>query len=613
MTLKKPPIHPPIEAGESPLFYLKRLALLNHYDSHTWLYKNAEDRVSRNLSQLVEYLTEEDWTKQAEQDEAALRIFQLENFHLVKKARFCPICISEDKIWRATWHLKTSVTCVKHEVNLVDVCPTCCADTDLFKAKLHECVCGAPYGEQSTVRASKQLLELQLFIEDGAVPEQNREQLMPADHELTLEERVSLVSLFSRLTPNHDVKKTGTSTKLNSMQQALDALQDVARGLLGGKAMFIALLGVLQKMGGKGHKVDQLTIFYRSFYKEAKKACFQRYKDVLEAEITKRSVYATKRNSLFSEETINGNVWLPLKVASKEYSVAVSKLRLATKEGLIACDRQKKGGRTFSLIYRPHLETRLSFLLEQLNATEAAILLGVTKSQMQLMCNSGVFLSAVPPEPGRCSHWRIAKSEIVEYLKSLTPKKVKLMPKSILLPVAMKKYGGDIPNLFLTILQECRVGNLLSYLDDEALGIRGLVLCHRDLISLIKRITPDHHISATRMAGKLQLHPEFMSQLVKHKLIKSYETDNNSDERVIPLEFAHKFKTRFVIGAKLANVLEMSPRDLYRHLAELGIMPFDHDKNYKLRSKLYQRYQFVDAPMIYAYVRNLLDWNDVSF
>ncbi len=73
MTLKKPPIHPPIEAGESPLFYLKRLALLNHYDSHTWLYKNAEDRVSRNLSQLVDYLTEEDWTKQAEQDEAALR------------------------------------------------------------------------------------------------------------------------------------------------------------------------------------------------------------------------------------------------------------------------------------------------------------------------------------------------------------------------------------------------------------------------------------------------------------------------------------------------------------------------------------------------------------
>ena len=185
------------------------------------------------------------------------------------------------------------------------------------------------------------------------------------------------------------------------------------------------------------------------------------------------------------------------------------------------------------------------------------------------------------------------------------------------IPIAVNLFcnhwGLFLTLIFLTILQECRVGNLLSYLDDEALGIRGLVLCHRDLISLIKRITPDHHISATRMAGKLQLHPEFMSQLVKHKLIKSYETDNNSDERVIPLEFAHKFKTRFVIGAKLANVLEMSPRDLYRHLAELGIMPFDHDKNYKLRSKLYQRYQFVDAPMIYAYVRNLLDWNDVSF
>ena len=68
------------------------------------------------------------------------------------------------------------------------------------------------------------------------------------------------------------------------------------------------------------------------------------------------------------------------------------------------------------------------------------------------------------------------------------------------------------------------------------------------------------------------------------------------------------------IDVRIAPVYaEMSPRDLYRHLAELGIMPFDHDKNYKLRSKLYQRYQFVDAPMIYAYVRNLLDWNDVSF
>lgn len=103
-----------------------------------------------------------------------------------------------------------------------------------------------------------------------------------------------------------------------------------------------------------------------------------------------------------------------------------------------------------------------------------------------------------------------------------------------------------------------------------------------------------------------------MSQLVKHKLIKSYETDNNSEERVIPLEFAHKFKTRFVIGAKLANVLEMSPRHLYRHLAELGIMPFDHDKNYKLRSKMYQRYQFVNIPMIYTYVRDLLDWENAG-
>jgi AraC-like DNA-binding protein len=503
------------------------------------------------------------------------------------------------------------VCCVKHQVNLVDVCSQCDSSASLLKALPHECSCGAEYKLEYEVETDKHIWELQRFIEYGIVPTDCREQLMPENHGLTLDQRISLVTLFSRLTPNYDVKKTGTSTKLNSVSSALDALQDVARGLLGGKAMFIALLDMLKKMGSTGHKVDQFTRFYRLFYKEAVSECFLSYKAVLENEEKKRCTYTTRRNKLFSEETINGNLWIPLKLAAKEFSIGASKLRLATKEGLIACNREQKGERTFSLLYRPHIEARIYFIRQQLNATEAAILLGVTKSQMQMLCHNGEFVSAIPPERGICALWRISKSEVNDYLATMTPEKDKLCGETILLPDAMRKYGGDIPELFLSIIRAVRAGKVKCRYKHPNLGLRSLEVCLHQLVYLIQEITPLRHLSATKMAKKLKLHPEFMSQLVHLKLIKSY-SGVSSVERTVPLQFAHQFKKRFVVGAKLAEALELSPRYLYRYLAELGVNPFDCEKSYKLRSKLYLRQELWDVPMISEYVRIDQDWNSVG-
>jgi hypothetical protein len=490
MAIIKPPIHPKIYADESPLGYLKRLARINHYESYRWLL--PEERSQRYLKEnyLWTLLCTEDWTGVACKARTDLVSEDIKFIQMAPNIRVCPLCLTEGDYWRQPWHLKTSFCCSKHKVWLVDRCYSCEAQILRRSNKFTNCICKAWFGHAPVKKAPDSVVAMQRFIESSTfeTSASDLDMLMPKLHGLSLERRIKLIELLARRVPNYTKLRRGTNTHLNSFLTAKDAVMDTANALFGGKGGFMSFLKTLYDMGTDNtqHSHVRLTLFYRDFFTVLTESAFSNYKALTEQFINQHLKGSlNRRHRLFSEDTINGHIWIPLAQAVRDFRIEKSKLRGAIEVGWIEARKEQKGKREFTLVNRANLESRIHWLKDQLTLKEAYERLGVTKKQMYQLLQAKEFKSAVAPAPSQYSLWRISAYEVDEYLKDiLACCHVMDAEYASYLPIGrvMQFFGHRDLNLLQILLQNIRGGVIKAFIRPENFELRSILIC-RNVIS----------------------------------------------------------------------------------------------------------------------------------
>lgn len=212
MELIKPPLHPDRFPDELPYGYLKRLAELNQYESPTWLFRNLSSRcVLQTPALSVAELSAADWAGNQPTASAVGANTQ----HL----RYCPLCIAERGYWRSAWQSWVSCACTKHQIWLVDRCPSCHSRLPLASTNLSYCACGARLADAPAEIIDSPIEQMQLFLDEGSVPD-GAYSILPMEHGLDYPARTALISLlcnwldYPKLTVhnfNRELKQCGTA------------------------------------------------------------------------------------------------------------------------------------------------------------------------------------------------------------------------------------------------------------------------------------------------------------------------------------------------------------------------------------------------------------------
>jgi len=595
LSIIKPSIHPPIREEESPIGYLHRLVHDNSYQRISWLFTSSMSINSHSNKQLIPVLLKQPWVTLNES--TALKLNELallhEN-HLNPHFRYCPLCLKEDSYWRAIWHLKTSVACLKHKVWLVDECEGCQGNFKLGKVKLIQCLCSHDLRSNMNVRrCSREAIVMQLFLE-GENYSQYAEVPLVNDNvsSMSLKQRSEALLFFSRTQPRPGENPKQVYKQLAFMRTTIINMQEVAVTLFGGFSGFWTFLQALNTLGYDGSKSSsyRLIKFYRLFYEKCTDAFYEPYKALLEEFINEYiPTELTQRNRLFQSKTIENHPWISLQRASRDYGISKRVIRRAIVDKLLKVKIEIKNQNKSVLLYKPDFELNMFRLSDVINATEAAAILGVTKIQFKALRNAGVFSKAIAPKYDYCSAWQFSKQEIERYARKLLNKVPVIKADYMCIPEIMKTYGKKFDDLFLMLVSSIESGELDAKTFNAKKGIRSLSIKKTEVVEWIESKVEDvDFYSVPQIAKLLVINQQFAYELIHTGVIQS-DIDEGTHLHHIREEQLAAFKAHYILLSKLSKLLQLSSRSLIELFATRDIFPIDKGWSKNLRQKVYLR------------------------
>lgn len=595
--LIKPLIHPPIIEDESPLGYLIRLAELNEYDSYSWLFNpKANIRGKKSSITLYEYLSNTSWTKCNEDNSNLIKTNQLsKGCSMAGKIRFCPLCLNESGYIREHWQYRVSVVCSKHKVWLHDHCDKCKTDIASNKSKTRECKCGQELGNIEVTPAPSEAVMMQRFLEGAYSSDCEDALVLSANNGLSFKERVEILGFFSRWLKDRQMTTSGVSRNLKEMKTARQCMSDVAEALFVGQTGFHNFLKRLNEISNlpsnKNYKIPVFTKFYRAFYKNFNKTCFQPYKDYIETFINKYwQESLTARNKNFSEKTILNHPWIPLQQACREYDIPKSTLKKAMVSNLIKSKLLKKTSRTYTMLYKPDLEDRVGRLKSMITAKESALILGVTKSQFRKLNENGCFDFAISPEDSKSQTWMFLRDEICSFRDKYIKAKSRVKSETWSLPQVLRFFGGKFNEPLSTIMKAIDQEELkIIAVNEDSHGLSSILFDKKEFLQWYQNLKDNSSgLTIPKASKTLGLNQEFTYQLVNKGLIETEEA-SKGNTRIINQDSITEFSSTYVVLSKLAKKIQVSSRTLIKYLSSKEVYPIDFTWNDPLRQKVYKK------------------------
>lgn len=601
----KPLIHPPIYKDESPLGYLVRVAELNRYSSFRWLNQGTKVLNVGSSRDLYSNLASAEWTKCDLDNVLVKDVFTAEKRHLiVKKLRFCPLCIRQYGYYKMHWQYRAAIACVEHEIWLHDACHYCGKDVAQRNTRIRLCDCGFDITDVDVERVSDEVLLMQLFLEGATEPKDTNLPLLKARHDLTKNERVNILHFFAKWLPNSVFFKKERAILLREMSTAQDVMMDVAEALFTGHAGYHNFLKRLHALGNSPSGVDLFTKFYRDFYSNFTKSCFQGYKKYLEQYLNKYwEKPLTKRNLHFDKQTLESHPWISFQTACREYDLHKSELNSALLKRIVRSKVSEIENRTFTLIFKPDLEARLYRIKDLICAKESASILGVTKLQFSKLQESGCFDVMIKPDTYGNSIWQFSRDEILHYKNTLLQDLAEVTVEYWTFPELLKFFGGQIDNSLITILKAIEEKKLKVFTKLKgASGLSSMVFDKNDFMEWYECYkAEDELLSIPTTAKLLGLQQQFTYQLVDMGLIET-QSKNSTSLRWVSKKQIDDFRERYVLLSKLAKQAQLNSRALMNHLAGRDIYPVDEQWETPLRQKVYERQNLTNVQLIADYL-----------
>lgn len=162
------------KADESPLGYYRRLSAANALAGWRELAVMAEVPPTRTgllgaSSHIAKMLNlPEEWSDRLAQQEQSLQT--MHPLHRSGRDAVCPHCLADEPYLRVSWEHAYVTACTRHQVRLVDRCPSCRCALDPQRESLTKCACGEELTHIPCEPASATELWLSSALAGAATP-----------------------------------------------------------------------------------------------------------------------------------------------------------------------------------------------------------------------------------------------------------------------------------------------------------------------------------------------------------------------------------------------------------------------------------------------------------
>ncbi|QYN46400.1 TniQ family protein [Gilliamella sp. ESL0405] len=547
LSIFKPVISPTCYQDESPMGYLIRLAEINGYNTYRRLIVIGGLITYNKILSHIEacnILKDLSWTGFHEViKDNKIYHYPIENLSL-NSIRYCSLCLKENNYFRLVWQMKTAFICLKHQVWLMDTCPSCKRDIKYSIGLLGKCSCGVELMYQPVIKAPKNVNVLQHYLfgnklDTTALVKNSFIQ----DLNLTITERTDYCLFILRWLPQAiiQIRDSHIRTKftLDQLREQIIVFADMC---IQGASGFWCLIDQLNKLDKKYRLENQLgnlvfIKFYQLFYKKFTDDKFLPFKVLIEKYIKKFwKKQLTNRNILFSLSLIKNHPWIPIDQAVKEFKISPLEIRWAIKDKLITILEEQKVTRKYILLYKPSIELNIKEIKDKLSFKQAIQIQGITKKQLNQLIIERHFPKAIPPKKDYSSQWLFSLIDISKYLKELLDVHVDIEEETVTIAQAMRIIGSRIENPLPKLLNKIRTQEIAVVQCNNYNNIKALAVSKKELNNWIQATNySDKYFTIPQIAKILNISQQLAYQLVNKRLISCFE-DKDIRKRLITKE-----------------------------------------------------------------------------
>ncbi|MCH8618147.1 TniQ family protein [Undibacterium sp. TS12] len=502
----------------------------------------------------------------------------------VKHARFCPLCLSLDPIWKIEWELRHFDACPIHQCWLVDECSKCGKNISWGRQQLLSCDCSKPLTEikstvcpPSVVAISAELLRS--LNESRGVPH------LPVITHLQIDEIQRVVKLFGY---NKHLEKGLSPTKTfiispDDMKKS-KVLAEICGEVLGAwPESFYSSLAFIEQEYRSDANENRLTkcfgSFYTRLYRDLEGTDYDFIRKAFENYLVSswRGAIA-ERNTRLASGKRAGN-WLPGSLACKELSISPKRLDKMISDGEIDgyTYTSKKSQRNRTYVNKADFDKKKIDLASTIDLHEATQLLGLSKKRMAEL-RATLFPLAEKLFSSKKSQWSIHRSYVDRILAvsdSLLP--CKYVERGLITFGHVMRYWKLGSENIAKLIEAVASGRIKPVsVSSQKQGICSWVLPVDELSSYIGTLERSDEASITvqEFASRLQMKQEVAYFLVRHHFVESFIADEDRVKQSrITMEALAKFSNTYVFLSGIAKKMNCSSRGLISRLQKFGICP----------------------------------------
>ena len=496
-----------------------------------------------------------------------------------RQARFCPLCLMEEPVWKAGWELMFHDACPQHGVWLVDQCSSCGQAVPWRREHLLRCPCGAdlrheyPQAAPDNVRRLAGYLEMRLLGREGGDD-------FPILAGMTIEQVQRLIRFLGGYMDPISGPKPLKLRQAFSMQASWPVSSLAAEILAQWPLAFqdgwarMQGLGEGQKSGLKGVFKQAHTYLYKGLSESA----FIPVRDAFEQWLSQHWKGGLSKRNRLAEQLLANAQWIPAQAAAREIGVSPKKLRAMVQDGLL--DGQESfssTGRRFMVVRRDQLDWVLTQLDNEITMGKAMEMLGLGKMRMRRMLKllfpTARRVARLGPMP-----WCVPRNEVDEILSLTDGLPVVTIPEEEQVAFGhVLRYWTWTTEQVATLVDAVKAGQIKPQsVLVGAVGLSSWVFDRAQLKNWWSGLNSGKltWMSIPEMARYLAIKDQMAYWLCQNGYVSAEKLGTNKElGSRVRIEDVERFRQAHVYRRDIAASLRTSSKKMGNLLAEAGIFP----------------------------------------
>lgn len=515
-----------------------------------------------------------------------------------KYARFCPLCLKDEPVWRAPWELYFHDACLTHGVWLIDRCSSCNQVLRWNREELLRCDCGADLRAEEAFECPREVRSLAGILNFRL--KRHHHDLIPEPLDtLDIEEIQRLVRfLGTYLDPARGKKPL--KLRNAGLMEASWPVTSMASALMESwpESFEAGLSKILAQSSDQPRGLRNVFMHaYQYLYKGLKGGGFDPIRQAFEVWLVEHWVGGiARRNKRLSAGLLKLVKWIPAKLAAQELGVSTRRIHQLVSENQLEGQAFVRGAsnRTYFLVRRDQLSTIEQIDINEMDMKAVMAALGIGKVRMRQILTL-LFPSAYRPKTKNgFSTWRVNRAEVEKYLEIGRDLPVVPIPDEpqVSFQYVLKYWcwnGEEIVDL-VEAVRDGRI-SILAMLDGATGLGRWIFDAHEiRLWRQNRNVDLSNWLSIPEAAKAMNSRQDVLYWLTNNDFIQAEKLPRvkGVGQRISRAEL-ERFKTRYVFGTEIAALLGVSPRKAVVVLGEEGFEPASGTGLDKCRQVFYAR------------------------